>query len=380
MPKIPADYSHTIIYKLCCNNSTITDIYIGHTTNFIQRKNVHKTSCCNENDKKHKQYVYDFIRNNGGWDNWAMIQLEELNCKNKREAEAAEHYWIEKLGASLNSNKPYAMCKETPQLYKNNWYEEKKDYILEKAKEHYQQNKEHKLEYQKQYAEEHKEDIAQKQKEYREKNKEKLAEQKKIYRAEHKEEASKAQKEWREANKEKLKEINGLVIECECGNKYTFRNKSRHLKTNIHLKYQDQLCGIIQTPVTEQEKQQIDEEKNNKLKEQQKQYREENSEKIQQSKKMYYESNKEKIAEQNKLYYQEHKEEILEQTKKYAEENKEKITNYKNEWYQKNKETILQKQKEMIVCECGANIRKSGKAEHIRSKKHTDYISLQAQI
>lgn len=239
MPKVEADYSNTIIYKLCCNDPTITDIYVGHTTNFVQRKHCHKTSCCNEKDKKHKQYVYEFIRNNGGWDNWNMIQIEIVNCKNKRDAEAVEHYWIEKLHAVLNSNKPYAMCKEKPQLYKHFWYEEKKDYILQKAKEHYEENKDDKLEYQKQYAEENKEKIEEYQKEYREKNKEKLAEQKKIYRAEHKEEATKAQKAWREANKEKLKAKRAQIIQCECGQSYTFGNKNRHLQSNIHTTYKD---------------------------------------------------------------------------------------------------------------------------------------------
>lgn len=32
------------------------------------------------------------------------------------------------------------------------------------------------------------------------------------------------------------------------------------------------------------------------------------------------------------------------------------------------------KNKEMITCECGAVIRKDGRAEHYRSKKHNDYI------
>ena len=43
MPKVKADYSNTIIYKLCCNDPSITEIYIGHTTNFTQRKNRHKS-------------------------------------------------------------------------------------------------------------------------------------------------------------------------------------------------------------------------------------------------------------------------------------------------------------------------------------------------
>ena len=376
MPKTQADYTNTIIYKLCCKNPTITDIYIGHTTNFRQRKNQHKTSCCNENDKKYNQYVYQFIRQNGGWDNWTMIQIQEHKLQNKREAESTEHHWIEKLSATLNSNKPYAMCKEQPQIYKKTWYEEKKDYVLEKAKQHYEENKEQKIEYQKQYSEEHKEEIAEKQKEYREKNKEKLSEQKKEYRAAHKEEASKAQKEWRQANKEKLKNQKAEIINCECGNQYTFGNKHRHLQSKVHIKYQNELCGIIEPqpePTMSEEEQILIQ------KQKQKEYREKNAEKIKEFKKKYNEEHKEQIKGQTHNYYEEHKEEIKLKTKQYVEENKEKVKEYKDEWYQKNKEKILAKQKQMFVCECGAEIRCSGKAEHLRSTKHKNYVeSLQS--
>jgi len=175
------DYSKTVIYKLCCKDTLITDIYVGHTKNFTQRKNTHKFSCCDETNPNFNRYVYKFIRQTGGWENWSMIQIEERNCENKREAESTEQYWMERLGATLNSNKSYAMCKEEEKIYKKNWYEEKKDYILQKAKGHYEENKDQKLEYQKKYTEENKETIKSYQDEYREKNKTQLYEQKKIY-------------------------------------------------------------------------------------------------------------------------------------------------------------------------------------------------------
>ena len=364
------DYSQTVIYKICCKDVSVTDIYIGHTTNFIQRKNSHKTSCCNENDKKYNQYVYQFIRQHGGWNNWSMIQIQQHELKNKREAESTEHYWIEKMSASLNTNKPYAMCKENPQQYKKDWYEENKDEILEKAKQHYEENKEQKLEYQKQYAEEHKEEIVIKQKEYREKNKEKLSEQKKEYRELHKEEASQAQKEWRESNKEKIKQQRSQIINCECGNQYTFGNKHRHLQSKSHINYQNELSGITEPDpeqtISEEEKIQI-------LQEKQKEYREKNSEKIKEFKRKYNEENKEHIKEQTHNYYEQNKEKIKLKSKQYNDENKEKVKEYKDEWYQKNKEKILEKQKQTFICECGSEVRFAGKAEHLRSIKHKNF-------
>ena len=97
MPKIPADYSQTIIYKFCCKDTNIKDIYIGHTTSFTQRKSAHKFNCYDENGKQYNKSLYKCIRDNGGWDNWSMIQIEQVDCKGKREAEAIEHQWIEKL-------------------------------------------------------------------------------------------------------------------------------------------------------------------------------------------------------------------------------------------------------------------------------------------
>jgi len=403
-----ADYNKTVIYKIQCKDVNITDIYIGHTTCYYQRYRLHKSNCNNETSKSYNSKIYKIIRENGGWENWNMIIIEKYPCNNINEARDRERFWIEKECSTLNVSIPNRSKKEYDQIYriihreeisekskeyrennkdkikqyiecnkekisfqKQDWYEENKEKILEKAKEYYEENKEQKLEYQKQYAEEHKEEIAEKQKEYREKNKEKLSEQKKEYRAAHKEEAAKAQKEWREANKEKLKNQRTEIINCECGNQYTFGNKLRHLQSKIHINYQNQLCGIIE-PDTEPKM--SEEEKKEILHQKQKEYREKNAEKIKEFKKNYNEENKEKIKEQTHAYYEEHKNEIKLKVKQYVEENKDKVREYKDSWYQKNKEKILEKQKQIFVCECGAEVRCSGKAEHLRSAKHKNYI------
>ena len=73
-------------------------------------------------------------------------------------------------------------------------------------------------------------------------------------------------------------------------------------------------------------------------------------------------------------YYHDHQDEIKEQSKIYQENNKDKIQLARKKRYQENKEKILESQKEMITCECGAHIRKTGKNEHCKSTKHQDYI------
>ena len=125
------DYSKGIIYKLCCKDPLITEIYIGSTTNFIKRKHRHKWNC-NNNTEKNKKYnlkVYKFIRNNGGFENWTMIMLEQYNCNNKKELESRERYCIELLKPTLNG--------QLPTRTKQEWRLENKD----KIKQHNINNK-----------------------------------------------------------------------------------------------------------------------------------------------------------------------------------------------------------------------------------------------
>jgi len=102
MPKDIIDYSNTIIYKIYCNDSNVTDIYIGHTTNFIKRKYQHKILC--NSSKKLK--IYDLIRSNGGWDNWNMIEIAKYNCQDATEARIREQEHYDLLKPTLNTFKP----------------------------------------------------------------------------------------------------------------------------------------------------------------------------------------------------------------------------------------------------------------------------------
>ena len=174
MPLYKTDYSKTIIYKICCNDLNITDIYIGHTTDFKTRKNHHKSDCNNINNKGYKYYVYEFIRNNGGWDNWTMVMIEEYQCNNKLEASKRERELIEELKATLNKVIPTRTGKE--------YYIDNKEIILNKFKEY--RTEYHKLKYEK--------------------------------------------------NKEEINSRRKEKIECECGFMSCRANLYRHQKTKKH--------------------------------------------------------------------------------------------------------------------------------------------------
>ena len=133
------NYQNSIIYKLCCKNLDVTDIYIGSTTCFKARKRNHKCVCNNEKSKSYNCKLYKFIRENDGFENWNMIQIKTVSCNSKRELEAEERICIEELKPSLNCQIPTRTLKE--------YISDNKEHI----KQYYIDNKEHIKEYYKQY-------------------------------------------------------------------------------------------------------------------------------------------------------------------------------------------------------------------------------------
>jgi len=206
MPK----YENSIIYKLChCNDLENENIYIGSTTNFRIRKNKHKNSCYNENSKDFNYPVYEYIRNNGGWNEWKMIPIEVFPCKDKKELEVRENYHIELLKSKLNKQIPTRNIKE--------WYKDNKKILAEKQKEKYEANKEIILGKQKEYYEANKQAHSERMKKHYKANKEKILEKTKDYY---------------ENNKEIINQKNKEKIKCDhCGCEITKINLKRHQKT-----------------------------------------------------------------------------------------------------------------------------------------------------
>lgn len=203
MTKKPIDYSKSCIYKLCCKDTNITDCYVGSTTNFRSRKYHHKSSCNNENNSGiYNLKVYQFIRDNGGWDNFDMVLVEKVNVNDGNELHKEERKWIEQLNSILNHQLPTRSMKE--------WFEDNKDKLTEKKKEYYK---------------EYKDKIKEKHKQYYKDNKESIKEYYKDWYENNKESIKKYNIKYYENNKEK--------IECPiCNSVITKHNLSRHQKSN----------------------------------------------------------------------------------------------------------------------------------------------------
>ena len=205
------NYHNGLIYKLCSKDTDITDFYIGSTTSFRHRKYLHKSDCNNEKGRSYNYDVYQFIRKNGGWENWDMVLIEYYKCDTKLELEKREREVIENLKPSLNQVIPTRTNKE--------WRDDNKKHLDEKKKDYYENNKKTILEKRKQYRQDNIDKIKEKAKENYENNKEKFKEYKKEY--------------YQNNIKEKAKE----KITCECGaiiNKIHFK---RHTKSIKHQGY-----------------------------------------------------------------------------------------------------------------------------------------------
>jgi hypothetical protein len=205
MPKKIIDYSNTIIYKIVCNDLNITEVYVGHTTNFINRKALHKSNCNNPNSKSYNYKIYNTIRQNGGFENWSMIEIEKFqDCNDINEATARERYYYELLNAKLNTN-----C---PGRNKAEYQEVNKDKIKEYIKEYKENNKDKMQEYSKEYYEKNKDKIQ----EYRENNKDKM-------------------QEYYKNNKDKINEIKKTHYICDiCNGTYTHTHRAQHFKSLKH--------------------------------------------------------------------------------------------------------------------------------------------------
>lgn len=153
-----------VIYKITCD-SLPDYVYVGSTTNFIKRKCYHRdySNKYDETDKHAKYKVYQIIRENGGWDNWSMVPVEEFKCDTIQQARIREQHWLEELKANMNSRNAFtdkrtyfesrrelkadydAYYREVNayrrKAQKADYYQRNKDEINRRRKERYNQKK-----------------------------------------------------------------------------------------------------------------------------------------------------------------------------------------------------------------------------------------------
>ena len=133
MPKKPIEWNKCIIYKIYKDG--VDDFYIGSTTHFTKRKYNHSFNCNNKMANEYNFSIYKVIRENGGWNTWNMIPLEEYkDCENFTQARIREEKWRCELKPSLNTYK--AFVAETTQEYQNIYREQNRAKLLQNKREY----------------------------------------------------------------------------------------------------------------------------------------------------------------------------------------------------------------------------------------------------
>jgi hypothetical protein len=142
----------------------------------------------------------------------AYIELiEEVEVESKRELKILEQKWIYQTPNTVNMNRAYVTDEERAQDHRD---------------------------CDSKYRKEHQEKIAEKQKKYYEANREKILEIRKEWYQKNADELKEKEKKYREKNADKINEI----IICTCGSRYTRHHKARHLRTQKHQKYLENLA------------------------------------------------------------------------------------------------------------------------------------------
>ena len=89
------DHTCPCIYRISCRDPEVKDCYIGCTTNLNERMKLHLYCVENPYVKGLYQYVHQFIRANGVWNNWIIHVMEWCpECETFEELEDKEKWYI----------------------------------------------------------------------------------------------------------------------------------------------------------------------------------------------------------------------------------------------------------------------------------------------
>lgn len=191
-------------YKIVCLDNSVELCYVGSTANWKARNHQHKNDCNNENSKAYSSKKYQTIRENGGWDNFKMIQIGTREQLTKRQAEQVEEEYRIELKANMNTIRCF-LTEEQKQEQKK---EQKKKWCEDNINKHRQ--------YQKNYYEGNKE-------------------QRQIWLEENKDKLLEYQQNYREENRDKISENRREKCKCVCGCEVNKRNLLRHQKSPKHI-------------------------------------------------------------------------------------------------------------------------------------------------
>ena len=361
-----SDYLNSVIYMIKKKDDYDNkNVYIGSTKDFMKRKNCHKNGCNNPNSRGYNMKLYQYIRDNGGWDEWCMVVIQDYPCDSRDELKECEDIIMCEIKSVLNNNRANRSIKE--------WCIDNRDKLAEKKKDD-DDNENVYIGSTKNFTKrkwDHKNNY---------KNPNNKCYNLKLY------EYIRKNGGWNKfvmvviqdypCNcKEELELCEDQVI-CQMNSKLNDKRARRSCKQ----RYEDNKEKIL-----EQSKKYYENNKEKKI-EKMKEYYQNNSDKIKEQHKEYYHNNSDKINKKHKEYKQNNSDKIKEQKKEYYENNKEKYKQYyelnkdkvlekKKEYRELNKQKIEEKRSEKIKCDkCGSEVRRDGLSAHKKTLKCKDFV------
>tara|TARA_R110000782_G_C14577698_1_gene388146 strand:- start:73 stop:627 length:555 start_codon:yes stop_codon:yes gene_type:complete len=168
--------------------------YIGSTADFHNRTKSHRNDCNNENGKNYNYKLYQYIRENGCWNDVKVMIIDKIIYNHKEQAREMETKFMLMFNAELNSRYPKRSIKE--------WYVDNRERETERGRKYYEKNKDQ---------------VRKRCEKYRETNREIIRERSKDYY---------------ETNKEKIEQKRGEKITCDlCGKMMRKDSMSKHKKS-----------------------------------------------------------------------------------------------------------------------------------------------------
>jgi len=125
-----------VFYKIVNINGDVDLCYVGSTANWKERQRQHRYNCAYET-KKHTK-LYKTIRENGGWNEFKMVEIGRAEQLTKREAEQREEEYRVGLKANMNTIKCFT-C-ETQVEYFKQYNIDNVDKVKEVSRQYYIKN------------------------------------------------------------------------------------------------------------------------------------------------------------------------------------------------------------------------------------------------
>ena len=107
-----------IIYLIKHKTDDTKRVYVGSTNDFKRRIWKHKFSCNNEKNKDYNINLYQYLRENGGFNEYEFIILECYVCNFKHDLHYKEDDYIKIYPNNLNKLRAYLTRREIKEYYK----------------------------------------------------------------------------------------------------------------------------------------------------------------------------------------------------------------------------------------------------------------------